>query len=89
MIRDKKRFSQVGTNKKTFSQMVIDRKRLSQMIINKKRFSQMRRVQKDSQKRKKTFSQVIIDEKEVLKDEDKKEETFTDKSKCMQIKKNC
>ena len=45
----------MGTNKKTFSQMIIDRKRLSQMIINKKRFSQIRRVQKDSQKRKKTF----------------------------------
>ena len=56
MIRDKKRFSQMGINKKTFSQMIIDRKILSQMIINKKRFSQIRRVQKDSQKRKKTFS---------------------------------
>ena len=78
----------MGINKKTFSQMIIDRKILSQMIINKKRFSQIRRVQKDSQKRKKTFSEVIIDEKEVLKDEHKEEEIFTDKSKCTQIKKN-
>ena len=56
MIRDKKRFSQMGINKKTFSQMIIDRKILSQMIINKKRFSQIRRVQKDSCKKKKNLA---------------------------------